>query len=140
MASFDIKSLFTNIPLTETLNLWINFSNRNQIHAANFTKTLIYNLLKITTFESFFGDVAMDSLLGPTSVFSLSYFGNILLKNCPPHFKQTVYRQFIDDIFSLLIKRTRWLFKNLLNNHYKKMKFKFASSVYCSGIFTNCES
>ena len=111
MASFDIKSLFTNIPLTEMLNLWINFSYRNQIHAANFTKSLNYNLLKITTFESFFifdgkflelcDPMAMDSLLGPTSVIFLCYFENILLKNCPPHFKQTVYRQLINDTFFL---------------------------------------
>ena len=53
MASFDIKSLFTNVPLTKTLNLWIQNLYRNQTHIDNLTKSSFYNLLKITMFESF---------------------------------------------------------------------------------------
>ena len=53
MASFDIKSLFTNIALTEMLNLCIQNLYRNQRHVKNMTKTSFYKLLKITMFESF---------------------------------------------------------------------------------------
>ena len=54
MASFDIKSLFTNISLTETLNLCVQNLYRNQTHVNNLTKSSFYKLLKITIFESFF--------------------------------------------------------------------------------------
>ena len=54
MASFDIKSLFTNIPLTETLNLCVENLYRNKTHVDNLTKSLFYNFLKITMFQSFF--------------------------------------------------------------------------------------
>ena len=75
MASFDIKSLFTNIPLTETLNLCVQNLYRNQTRVSNLTKSSFYRLLKITMFESFFildgefyeqcDDVAMGPPLGP---------------------------------------------------------------------------
>ena len=54
MASFDIKSLFTNIPLTEILNLCLQNLDRNQTHVGNLTKSAFYSLLKITMLESFF--------------------------------------------------------------------------------------
>ena len=54
MTSFDIKSLLTNIPLTETLNLCVQNFYRNQAHVGNLPKSSFYSLLKITMFESFF--------------------------------------------------------------------------------------
>ena len=47
MASFNIKSLFTNIPLTETLNLCAQNLYRNQTHFVKLTKSPFYNLLKV---------------------------------------------------------------------------------------------
>ena len=88
ITSFDIKSLFTNIPLTETLNLGVQNLYRNQAHVSNLTKSSVYNLLKITMFESFFifdgkfyeqcDGVAMGYPLGPTltNVF-IYHFENI---------------------------------------------------------------
>ena len=76
MASFDIKSLFTNIPLTEMFNLCVQNLYRNQTHVNNLTKSSFYKLLKITMFESFFifggkfyeqcDGIAMGSPLGPS--------------------------------------------------------------------------
>ena len=91
MASFDIKSLFTNrnLPLAETLNLWI----QNQPYIGNLTKSLFYDLVKINLFESFFiferkfyepwDGVAMGSPVAPTlaNVF-ICHFGSIWLENC----------------------------------------------------------
>ena len=54
MESFDIKSLFNNIRLTETLNLCVKNLYRNQTHVNHLTKSSLYKLLKITMFESFF--------------------------------------------------------------------------------------
>ena len=88
MASFEIKSLFTNIPLTETLNICVQNLYRNQAHVNNFTKSSFYKLLKITMSESFFifdekfyeqcDGVAMGSPLGPTLAnVILCHFENI---------------------------------------------------------------
>ena len=110
MASFDIKSLFTNIPLTEMFNLCVQNLYRNQTHVNNLTKSSFYKLLKITMFESFFifdgkfyeqcDGVAMGSPLGPTlaNVF-MCHFENIWLENCPSYFKPIVYSRFFDDTF-----------------------------------------
>ena len=86
MASFDIKSLFTNI--TETLNLCVQNLYRNQTHVNNLTKSPFYKLLKITMFESFFifdgkfyehcDGVAIGSPLEPTLVnVFMCHFENI---------------------------------------------------------------
>ena len=97
MASFVIKSLFTNIPLTETLNLCIQNRYRNQAHVNNLTKSSFYKLLKITMIQLFFtfngkfyeqcDGVAMGSPLGPTlaNVF-MCHFENTWLENCPSYY------------------------------------------------------
>ena len=54
MASFNTRELFTNVPPTESLNFCVLNLYRNQTHAHKLTKSLFYNLLKITMFESFF--------------------------------------------------------------------------------------
>ena len=105
-ASFEIKSLFTNISLIETSNLCAQNLYRNQTHVGNLTKSLFYSLLKITMFESFSifdgkcyeqcDGVAMASLLGPTLA-NVGHFENIWLENCPAYFKPIVYRRFVDD-------------------------------------------
>ena len=135
MASFDIKSLFTNITLTETLNLCVQNLYRNQTHVGNFTQSSLYSLLKITIFETFFifdgkfyeqcNSVAMGSPLGPTlaNVF-MCHFENIWLENCPVHFEPIVYTRFVDDTF--LLFRTKdhvEKFKNYLNKKHKNINF-----------------
>ena len=77
IASFDIKSIFTNIPLTKTLlNLCVQNHCRNQTCVDNLTKSSFFSLLQITMFELFFifdrrfyeqcDGVAMGFPLGPT--------------------------------------------------------------------------
>ena len=75
MASLDIESLFTNIPLDETIENCINdlFSNNDTVD--NSIKEDLKELLKFVSYESFFtfhnkyycqfDGFAMGSLLGP---------------------------------------------------------------------------
>ena len=47
MVSFDIKPLFTHIPLTETLKLCVRDLYRNQTPVDSLTKSSFYSLLRI---------------------------------------------------------------------------------------------
>ena len=129
MASFDIKSLFTNIPLTGTLNLCVQNLYRNQAHVNNLTKSLFCKLLKITMFGSFFilegkfyeqcDGIAMGSSLGLTlaNVFTC-HFENIWSENCPS------LPKFVDDTFLLFRSKDQVeKFRNYLNKQHKNIKF-----------------
>ena len=77
MGSFDVKSLFINIPFRETIDLCVENLYRNQ--------TRIYSLTK-SSFRRFF----------------IYYIEKIIcLENSPTHFKPVVYRRCVDDIFLL---------------------------------------
>ena len=64
MASFDIKSLLTNVPLTKTLNLCVQNLYINQTRVDNLTKISLYKLLKMTMFELFL--YWMENFVGDT--------------------------------------------------------------------------
>ena len=76
IASFDIKSLFSNIPLTETFGLCVKNPYRNQTHIDSLSKSSFHKLLEMTMFKSLLifdekyykqcNGVAIGSPLGPT--------------------------------------------------------------------------
>ena len=88
MVSFEVKSLFTNIPRTETIGLCFKNLYRNHTHVDSISKSYFCRLLEsfclndlnhfVGMFESFFifdqkyykqrNDVAMDSPLRPTLI------------------------------------------------------------------------
>ena len=137
MASFDIESLFTNIPLKKTLDLRVENLFQDRTRIDNLSKNSFRELLTRTMSESlilfdqeFYKEhdgVAMDSLLGPAlaNVF-LCYHENILLKNCPSEIKPIIYRRYVDDTF-LLYRSKHHIekFRNYLNLQYKNIKFTF---------------
>ena len=110
MASLDVESLFTNIPLDETIENCINnlFTNNDAVH--NFITEDLKELLKFATFESFFtfnneyysqlDGVAMGSPLGPTLANAfLCHFEKQWLSDSPQDFCRNIYRRYVDDIF-----------------------------------------
>ena len=113
MANFDVESLFTNIPLQETIDLCVKLLFNGKSNIDGFTLTDFHQLLTITMSESlvlFDGEyykqidgVAMGSPLRPTfgNIF-LSYHEQIWLKNCPCEFKSVIYKRYVDDTFLLL--------------------------------------
>ena len=109
--SFDVVSLFTNVPLTETIELACNYvySSRNPpaFDRKHFKKLLNY----ATSGEFIYGDklykqvdgVAMGSPLGPT--LANLFMANLekewtLAPNAP-----TVYFRYVDDIFFVFLIR-----------------------------------
>ena len=110
MGSLDADSLFTNIPLEETINICTNLLYNNEDVIEGINKSEFKNLLSLATQESYFifndvlykqkDGVAMGSPLGPTmaNVF-LSFYEIKWLEQCPNDFKSVFYRRYVDDIF-----------------------------------------
>ena len=112
MASLDVDSLFTKIPLDETIDICVdNLYNDNE-NPPNIPRHDFCHLLNITTKESFFmfnnkyykqvDGVAMISPLSPTlaNIFMCSCESK-WVRDCPNDFKPVFYRRYVDDIFAL---------------------------------------
>ena len=54
LTSFDIESLFTNIPLDETINICVDKPFENKTKIINVTKESFRSLLELATLDSFF--------------------------------------------------------------------------------------
>ena len=112
MTSFDIESLFTNIPLQETIDLCVENLFEERTHADNLLKGSFRGLLTGTMPESLIlfdqefykQHGGMGFLLGPTlaNVF-LCYHEKMCLQNFPSESKPIIYRKFVDDTLSEII-------------------------------------
>ena len=116
MASLDVDSLFTNIPLDETINICVdelfNNQSKNNNKINGLTKNQIKELLKLATKQSFLlfdnnyyiqkDGVAMGNPLGPTLANAfLCFHEKEWLKQCPNEFRPTYYKRCVDDVFVL---------------------------------------
>ena len=137
MGSLDVDSLFTNIPLEETINICTNLLYDNEDVIEGINKSEFKNLLSLATQESYFifndvlykqkDGVAMGSPLGPTmaNVF-LSFYEVKWLEQCPKEFKAAFYRRYVDDIF-VLFESAEHLskFRDYFNTRNPNMSFCF---------------
>ena len=113
MCSFDIDSLFTNVPLEETVEIVIKnvFGRKRKINRLN--KSDFRDFLKLTTMGTvlyFNGNyykqsdgVAMRFPLGAAlaNVF-LCHHERKWLRECPVAYAPIFYKSYVDDIFVLL--------------------------------------
>ena len=170
MASFDVASLFTNIPVDETIDI---ISNHLFANPSQFTRLLSLSVKNChfifhgRIYQQIDG-VAMGSPLGPlfAKIF-MSFHEKSWLYNCPSFFKPLMYRRYVDDCF-LLFKCSDHvpLFLSYLNRQHPNISFsselekdgklsfldvettrsnsRFSTSVYrkptFSGLFTNFHS
>ena len=121
MASLDVDSLFTNIPLDETIDICIDNLYKDDENSSKIPKDVFCNLVTVATRESFFmfsskfykqiDGVAMGSPLGPAlaNIFMCS-FENKWLKDCPHSLKPKLvfYRQYVDDILYCFPLSIKW--------------------------------
>ena len=135
LASFDIKSLYTNIPLIETINIIIDliFENNNIFNL--FNKVQFKKFLEITLLDTYFffnkklykqvDGLAMGSPIAPilANIF-LCFHEKKWLNDCPVQFKPKLYRRYMDDSFLVFSDTTHVdLFLNYLNNKHPNIKF-----------------
>ena len=135
IANYDVESLFTKIPLKETINNCVFNPYSKNLYNEKLNKSDLFKLLETATSESSFifdfllykqiDGVAMGSPLGPTLANAfLCHYEKEWLDNCPSHFKPIVYRRYVDDIFVLFSSKEHLKpFVNYMNEQHRCIKF-----------------
>ena len=135
MGSLDADSLFTDIPLEETIEICTNELFKESETVEGLSKTEFKELLSLATKDSHFifdgtlykqiDGVAMGSPLGPTLANAfLVYHEKNWLEHCPVEYRPLYYRRYVDDIFVLFnsaehLKR----FHSYLNSRHLNISF-----------------
>ena len=145
MASFDVKSLFTNIPLEETISIIINelFQNKEVLEVklensgdiVYYNKTDFKSLLDLATLENHFifnediycqvDGVAMGSPLGPTLANAfMCHLEKAFLKSFPEDQLPLIYKRYVDDVF-LVFRSEEHVepFLKFMNSLHKNIEF-----------------
>ena len=137
MGSLDADSLFTSIPIEETIDICTNLLYNNEDIIEGTNKSEFKNLLLQATKKSYFifnilykqkDGMVLGSPLGPTpaNVF-LSFYEVKLIEECPKEFKPVFYRRYgyVDDIF-VLFESTEHLskFRDYFNTCHPNMSGK----------------
>ena len=142
MASLYVDSLFTNVPLEETIHICVNelLKSNSSIHGLN--KRQITKMLSLTTKESIIlfdmafytqvDGVAMGSPLGRSLANAfLCHHETKWLNDCPKKFTAVFYKRYVDDIF-VLFKRPEHVkpFVDYMNSNHKNINFSFETEKY----------
>ena len=139
MVSFDVESLFTNIPLDETIKLAVNTILHNN-KELKITKKELTTLFEFATKQTHFlfenemydqiDGVAMGSPLGP--VLANLFMGaheNIWLQ-APEASKVLFYRRYVDDIFCVFpSSQDVPEFFNFINDQHPNIRFTVENEV-----------
>ena len=135
MCSFDVVSLFTNVPIEETIQICLDTLYRSNIEPPKISEGLLKKLLLKATrdVEFSFNDqmyrqtdgVAMGSPLGPV-------LANVFLGYCesliPDNMWPDLYRRFVDDTFAVVRGYQGAVrFLNCLNSLHPDLKFTMES-------------
>ena len=137
MVSFDVISLYTNVPLLETINM-ITDCLYSKSTPPPFSKTVFKNMMKIATQGYFlFSDslyqqidgVIMGSPLGPTLAnFFLANLENKLL-SIESSQNPALYLRYVDDIFAIFRKgQGHEKFLEILNRYHPSIQFTVEKS------------
>ena len=110
MASYDIESLYTNIPIDETIQILFYQMNEENL-ARNTEKKEVKHMLLLATGNSYFHiqhgqcykqkeGLAMGQPLSALLVNAfLAYHERKWIQDCPSSFKPSFYRRYVDDTY-----------------------------------------
>ena len=141
MASFDVESLFTNIPLDETVNIALNCLFQHSDSFLGFTRNLFKTFLELAVLNSFFifdnqlyekiDGVGMGLPLGPTFANLFMCFNeDSWLQKCPSDFRPVFYRRYVDDTFVLFKHKSHApRFLEYLNQQHSNIKFTLETEI-----------
>ena len=132
MASFDIKDLYTNIPLEETIEICLSLLHAPLI---NLPLDLFKKLLELSVYNTMFAfngkyykqkdGLGMGLPLSPTvaNIF-LCYHERKWIQECPAEFRPVFYRRYVDDTFLLFRDPSHPQdFLEYINSQHQNMKF-----------------
>ena len=135
MASLDVESLFTNIPLEETIKICCDSLYKNQELLCNISKNQFQKLLRGALSNNYFlfdgsiyqqiDGIAMGSPLGPSLANAfLAHYEQVWLDDCPEEFKSAYYKRYVDDIL-VLFRSPHHLekFNEYLNTKHANINF-----------------
>ena len=141
MCSLDISSLYTNIPVAETIDLILNklyvnnTATYNGIRRDNFRKLLELSLSD--TYFKFNGKIykqkeGLSMGASPSPIVAnifLNHFETHCLAECPINFKPQFYRRYLDDTFLIFRNEDQAKqFFNFINNRHNNITFTFEGS------------
>ena len=139
LISFDVTSLFTNIPLEETINIAIDTIFQNYPNV-KFTRKELQKLFKISTSETHFifnneiydqiDGVSMGSPLAPilANLF-MGYHEKDWIEKAQAA-KPTFYKRYVDDIFAVFESELdAETFHKYLNTKHKNIKFTYEKQI-----------
>ena len=141
MVSLDVKSLFTNIPLHETIEIILQklFSDAPTFNS--FDKQNFRKLLELSVLDTYFifdetvykqcDGMAMGSPLGPSfaNIF-MCHLEEMFLEMCPPTFKPIFYRRYVDDTFVIFKEQDHATqFLQFVNSLHSNIEFTLESEV-----------
>ena len=135
MVSFDVESLFTNLPVDETINICLDLLYEGKEFVEGMTREEFKKLLELATSDTlilFNGEyykqvdgISLGSPLGPifTDVF-LCYMEEKWLEECTESFKPIHYHRYVDDIF-MTFKSPLQVeqFLHYMNSRHKNTRF-----------------
>ena len=132
MCSFDIKSLFTNVPLLETIRICLNQLYHSDLTPPDVAESVCFDMLKMATVNVEFSfdnimyrqvdGVAMGSPLGPilANIFVGFYEEQLFRSGKQP----SMYLRYVDDTFVLFDERKEGEeFLERLNNLHNALQF-----------------
>ena len=138
MCSFDIESLYTNIPVLETIDIILNrVFSRGALYFNGFSRKQFRSILELCFKNSYFkfnNNIyhQLDGLCmgGPISPVAANIFLNDfeckILDDCPPQFKPQFYKRYLDDTFLLFNSEQQAKdFFNFINGRHPNISFTF---------------
>ena len=130
MASFDVTSLFTNVPVDYTINIILDYIYVDKRIDCKIKRDDFRKLLKKAITSQFvFNDVIYEQIDGCPMGNALStYFANIFMCHLEENLveispKLIFYKRYIDDIFTVISTDYLEEFFNLMNNFHPAIKF-----------------
>ena len=135
LASFDITSLFTNVPIKETIDIATRWIYDQGGSYKNMSRNEFKRCLELCTLDNHFlfngkhyvqhEGFAMGNPVSATMAnLFLAYHERNWLENCPVSFKPILYKRYVDDCFLAFKRRDHAeLFLNYLNQQHRNIKF-----------------
>ena len=136
MASFDVVSLFTNIPVNETFSIIENILyNGTDTEHNGLCRKLFKKLFDLCCRDNLFlfdnqlykqvDGAPMGGCVSPSlAEIFMKHHETIWLDNCPLSFRPVLYKRYVDDTFLLFRSRDHIVpFLNYLNSQHPLIKF-----------------